>query len=262
MNNNCSSHSCEAHEHHSHEEQRVFKALYLLPYGHHPASDGKSILDGQGQAVADPASVCPDMAIGICALQPLEMIAQFSDGTFGYAHAHEVQIDSADYQSVEFHFDPDCEWSGVEGRRITERPVTVTAAWAGDASIKASAAITVVPIKALVWMPDSYAISADGSCFIDSRGQKTEVLPDRGTLKKGEKLALLAVGKYGDGRYQVMSRSELEFACVDDWVSVDYCADDDLYIVKALAASSEPAEIMLTAMASEDLLSSYFVSVV
>lgn len=242
--------------------ERQFTALYLLPYGCHPSADGRMVLDGAGRAVADPASLSADMTIGVCALQPVEMVARFSSGAYGYAHAHEVRLESSDPTRVEFHFDEEYEWSGVEGRQLTDEPVRITAFWLGDESVRAGADITVSPLKEILWLPYPFRISGDGTALVGENGQKCTEIPRRCALRIKDTLLLAAVGRYGDGLYHCMSRSELEFACVDDWVQTDYDADEDWYKVKMISQPDEPgesAEIMLTAMAGDDLFASFWV---
>ncbi len=242
--------------------EREFSALYLLPYGCHPSSDGMTVEDDAGRRITDPASVPADMTIGVCALQPVEMVARLKNGTYSYAHAHEVRLESADPRRVEFHFDEEYEWSGVEGRELTEKPVRITAVWVGNESVKAGADITVSPLNGILWLPGDLRISSDGSCFVDGAGQKCSDIPERCALDMKQTLLLAAVGRYGDGLYHYMSRSELEFACVEDWLGVEYDADEDWYKVRILSEPDppeEPAEIMLAAMACDDVFASFFV---
>lgn len=254
--------SAEKHEHCC--QARRFAALYLLPYGCHPSADGSCVLDENGCKLSDPAALTADMTIGVCALQPLETIARFENGTFGYAHAHEVRVTSEDSQSVEFHFDDEYEWSGVEGRRLTAAPVRVTASWVEDESVSASARITVSSLREIVWLPEKWRISADGRELQKADCPAGTAVPHRADLEVGKTLKLAAVGKYEDGIYRSLSRSELEFACVDDWIEVVYDADTDEYRAKALRlpdSSGEAAEIMLAAMANDDLFAAFFVYV-
>ena len=243
-------------------KERKFSALYLLPYGYHPSAGGRAVEDEEGRLITALDAVPADMTIGICALQPVEMIARLNDGTYSYVHAHEVRLDSSDPRRVEFHFDEEYEWSGVEGRELTDKPVRITAVWLGDESVKAVADITVASLKEILWLPGNLRISTDGSAFVNEAGQVCSEIPGRCALEKKQTLLLAAVGRYGDGLYHYMSRSELEFACVDDWVRVEYDADEDWYKVRIVSEpikSSEPAEIMLAAMADDDLFASFFI---
>ena len=160
---------------------------------------------------------------------------------------------------MQTHFDDELGWSGVEGCTFTETPVAVTARWRGDNTVTACIEVRVEPVLSLVWMPASYGISPDGLGFVDGRGQSVPKLPDKQALAMGECCELRAVARYGDGKYHVMSRSELEFAIVEDWISADYDADRDVYAIIARQHGDTVAEVMLVALSSEDLLASFWI---
>lgn len=236
------------------------QAVYLLPFGYKISAEGKAIVGADEAPVSDLNSLPRQLTLGLGAFQPLQIAVAWADGTFAYAWADQVDFVSAKTQAVQTHFDDELGWSGVEGCTFTDTPVTVTARWRGDHTVTACIEVRVEPVLSLVWMPASYGISPDGLGFVDDRGQPVPTLPNSRALAIGECCELRAVARYGDGQYHVMSRSELEFAVVEDWISADYDADRDVYAITVRQRGETAAEVMLVALSSEDLLASFWIA--
>lgn len=234
-------------------------ALYLLPFGYQINATGTAIVGEQGEQVLDLAGLPRQLTLGLGAFQPLQMAAAWPDGTFSYAGAEQVDFVSAKTLAVQTHFDEELGWSGVEGCAYTEAPVKVTARWRGEGNASACIEVRVEPVLQLVWMPAPYRLSRDGLGFVDGAGQPAASLPSRQAMAAGERCALRAVARYGDGKYHLMSRSELEFAIVEDWISADYDADRDVYEITAQDGGAGEAEVMLVSLSSEELLASFWI---